>query len=171
MNPSKEKTRQHRWASIPPFGARCRDCHVDRADPRAEQHCPMKPMTLLNGIYAASKTSHAAMWRAIRERGVMIISTWVDEAGPGQTEDLSELWFRIEQEIRMSRFLVLYAEKKDFPLRGALVECGMALALGKPVRVVLPGVKLEGDTLRPIGSWIKDRRVRRFDELEEALKS
>lgn len=34
-------------------------------------------------IYVASKTRHAAKWKALINKGYNIISTWIDEAGPG----------------------------------------------------------------------------------------
>ena len=112
----------------------------------------MKPV-----IYAASKTVHAPMWRALRGRGANIISTWIDEAGPGETDDFGELWNRIELEIRQCERLVLFVDANDFqpnPLKGALIEVGMALTRNKPVWILGQGVVLDGRTCRPLGSWI-----------------
>lgn len=109
------------------------------------------------------------MWRTFRDQGANIISTWIDEAGAGETASLSELWDRILREIAGSACLVLYAEQDDFPLKGALVEVGIALGLGKPIIVCLPGVKLDGRTHRPIGSWIECRQVSRCDDICAAL--
>lgn len=94
------------------------------------------------------------MWRHYRQAGVPIISSWIDEDGDGETDNLTELWDRIEHEIQESDVLVLYAKEQDFPLKGALIEAGMALGMGKPVIVCLPFVKLEPRSCRPIGSWI-----------------
>lgn len=124
-------------------------------------------------IYVASRASiprRYAMWRKFRAEGVPIISTWIDEAGEGETGDFMELWDRITSEIADAKKVVLYAERDDFPLKGAIIECGIALGLGKPVIVCLPGVQLEGRTMRPIGSWIAHRNVRRIDSVAEALK-
>ena len=123
-------------------------------------------------IYVASRASipeRAAMWRKLRDEGAPIISPWIDEAGEDETASFEELWDRIHGEISRSTFLVLYAESSDFPLKGALVEVGMALGLGIRVRCVLPGVKLEARTSRPLGSWFEHRKVRRFDTLNDAL--
>jgi hypothetical protein len=123
-------------------------------------------------VYVASRASipeRAAMWRKLRFEGAPIISSWIDEAGEGETADFTELWNRIHGEIMRSSFLVLYAEAGDFPLKGALVEVGIALGIGRPVRVVLPGVDVEGRTYRPVGSWIKHVSVRRFDTLTDAM--
>src|SRR5690606_1190204 len=124
-------------------------------------------------VYVASRASipeRSAMWRQLRDDyGWKITSTWIDEAGEGETGDFAELWDRIMREIAASRKLVLYAETADFPLKGALIEAGIALGMGKPVVVCLPGVELEGRTFRPIGSWIKHRHVTRRDSLRAAM--
>lgn len=93
------------------------------------------------------------MWREFRDRGVLIVSTWIDEAGEGETECNAHLWRRIQAEIAEAEALILYVEEGDFPLKGALVEVGMALGTGKRVAVVAPGVAIQPHTLRPIGSW------------------
>ena len=109
------------------------------------------------------------MWRALRASGHNITSTWIDEAGEGETASFSELWSRIWSEISRSERLVLYAESDDFPLKGALVEVGIALGQGIPVHVVLPGVNLYGRTARPIGSWIYHPLVITFPNIEAAM--
>jgi hypothetical protein len=122
-------------------------------------------------IYVASRASLprlSAMWRELRAGGWPIISTWIDEAGPGQTDDMGELWRRIESEIERSVGLILYAEPGDFPLKGALIECGIALGKGKRIGVVLPGVQLAAPSMWPIGSWIRHPLVSVCDTLEEA---
>jgi hypothetical protein len=110
-------------------------------------------------LYVASRArvpQRPQMWRRLRDRlGWNILSTWIDEADEGATQSFEELWARIEREITASDALMLYARPEDFPLKGALIEVGMALALGKPVAVVLgPGLELEGCTKRPLGSWV-----------------
>src|SRR5271165_2948629 len=42
-------------------------------------------------IYIASRTVHAEKWRRLREDGFPIVSTWIDEAGAGQSQCLSNL--------------------------------------------------------------------------------
>lgn len=123
-------------------------------------------------IYVASRASvpaRSAMWRALRRTGWQITSTWIDEAGEGETDDFTELWDRIMREIGAANKVVLYAEQNDFPLKGAILEAGIALGMGKPVVVCLPGVKLDGRTARPIGSWIAHRNVTRIDDLDCAM--
>ena len=114
-------------------------------------------MTKSKGVYVASRASvpeRAAMWRRLRADGWPIISTWIDEDGPGQTADVGELWTRIAAEVTGAAGLVLYVEPGDFPLKGALIEVGMAIAASVPVVVVAPGVIIEPRSYRPIGSWM-----------------
>lgn len=123
-------------------------------------------------VYAASRASIAArgsMWRQLRAAGAPIISSWIDEDSEGATDCFAELWTRIEAEIRSCSRLVLYVEPEDFPLKGALVEVGMALALGKPVVVVSPGVELEPSSMRPIGSWAAHPLVSFNQNIKEAV--
>lgn len=66
---------------------------------------------------------------------------------------------------------ILYAEPEDFPLKGALIEVGMALAFGIPVGLVLPGVNLEEGSMRPVGSWMHHPQCYRFESIDSALLS
>jgi hypothetical protein len=123
-------------------------------------------------IYIASRASlpeRSAQWRALRAHGHNIISSWIDEAGEGETADFADLWDRITQEIASADKLVLYAETNDFPLKGALIEVGIALGMGKLVVVCLPGVELDGRTQRPVGFWLAHRNVMRLDDLYDAM--
>lgn len=129
-------------------------------------------MPKTEAIYVASRASlpeRSEMWRWFRTAGVNIISTWIDEAGEGETGDFSELWTRIDREIALADRLVFYAEQDDFPLKGALIEVGIALGRGKPVVVCLPGVTLSTRTSKPVGSWLQHPLVTREDDVERAL--
>jgi hypothetical protein len=104
------------------------------------------------------------MWRELKAKGWPIVSSWIYEDGPGQTEDMSELWLRCISEVRTSSAVVVYAEQGDLPLKGALVEVGAALTNRIPVYVVS-----EVD----LGSWTKHpdvRRRRSLDEVERDLR-
>jgi len=81
----------------------------------------------VSGIYVASKAFRGPMWRALRDNGLPICSTWIDESEPGQTFDWEGLWLRCLREVREADALVLYWEGGDV-LKGALVEVGVALA-------------------------------------------
>lgn len=83
-------------------------------------------------IYTASKVKHAAVWRKLRDGGVPINSTWIDEAGEGDSSDLVDLASRCINEARSASAIVLYCEPGEL-LKGALFEAGAALAAGVPV--------------------------------------
>lgn len=132
------------------------------------------PLKIGKPIYVASRASVSArpeMWRHLRDvDGWPIVSTWIDEAGAGETADLSELWHRIHVEIAVSAGLILYATEFDFPLKGAFIEAGMAIGRGLPVAVVLPDVKVSPGSFYPIGSWINHPNVKRFEDVHAARK-
>lgn len=126
----------------------------------------------MDRVYVASRASvpeRPAMWQALRSRGANIVSSWIDESGEGDTACFTELWTRIEREIVSADRLVLYAESSDFPLKGALVEVGMAIALGKPVFIVSPDVTVDVRNMKPIGSWAKHPCVVFCDDIELAV--
>jgi hypothetical protein len=114
-----------------------------------------------SGIYIASKTRHAAKWRALRDSGVPIISTWIDEAGVGETKCFENLWERCIGEPRRAAALIVYAEDGD-ELKGALVEVGAALASETPVYVV--------GKVEPLKTARNHRLVTEVESLETALK-
>lgn len=86
-------------------------------------------------IYTASKTKHADKWKRLRAAGIPINSTWIDEAGEGETFDFADLWKRCLQEASECEVLVLYRER-DEVLKGAYVEVGCALSHGNKVVAV-----------------------------------
>lgn len=89
----------------------------------------------MKGVYTASKTVHAPLWKQWRDEGVPVISTWIDEAGPGESTSLEDLWVRCVAEASRARLLVVYRESGEV-LKGAFVEVGAALASGVPVLAV-----------------------------------
>lgn len=114
------------------------------------------------GVYVASRASipeRSLMWRNFRATGRRVNSTWIDEAGEGETGDMGELWERIEREVAMSERLILYVDSGDLPLKGAFVEVGMALASDIPVFVVAPHMSTN-HLRKGIGSWLNHPRVR-----------
>lgn len=120
------------------------------------------------GTYVASRCRHAPMWRELRDRGFRINATWIDEAGAGETADMMLLWDRISREVSLSSRLVLYIEPADFPIKGALVEAGMAIACLIPVMIVAPKVKLDA-SFRPIGSWMRHPMVHTYRNIDDAM--
>lgn len=122
-------------------------------------------------IYVASRASvpkYPAEWRRLRAQGWPINSTWIDEAGEGETACMSELWKRIEAEVRAARGVVLWAEEEDFPLKGAFIEVGMALGMGKPVAVYTK-TAFDNRNYRPFGSWMNHPLVQRCFSLNSAM--
>jgi hypothetical protein len=140
----------------------------------AQRHArAVESQRLGRGIYVASRASipeRAAQWKRLRDvDGWHIVSTWIDEAGEGETDDFSELWVRIETEIKQSERLILYVKEGDFPIKGALIEVGIALAAGVPIYVFAPGVTIETRSRRPIGSWMDHPLVTLVTSMDEAL--
>lgn len=129
-----------------------------------------------SSFYVASRASIAAraqMWRSLRDdRGVSITSSWIDligEDGADHTVSMADLWTSILSEITSADCLVLYVEPGDFPLKGALVEAGMALAAGKLVRVLTPEITLDPVDRKPLGSWACHPNVHLVNSIEEAV--
>lgn len=126
---------------------------------------------MAQSFYVASRASipeRPAMWRFKRDHGLRIISTWIDEAGEGETACQTDLWRRIDREIAEASSLILYVEPNDFPLKGALIEVGMALGRSKRVLVVAPDVVLDKPTMRPLGSWAAHPLVTFHPTIEHA---
>lgn len=102
-------------------------------------------------IYTASKVIHADKWRALRASGVEVSSTWIDEAGPGESGDYEELASRCIDEVSDSNALLLYCEPGEV-LKGALIEVGVAFAYN--IRIFCVG---ECSSLSPVfrkhGLW------------------
>ncbi len=121
-------------------------------------HPTPPPQHIVRGIYVASKTKHAERWRSLRAAGMPILSTWIDEAGAGESGDLSDLWRRCILEASTASALVLYREPDDV-LKGGWVELGAALAAGVPVLAV----GIEEFTVA------KDKRIRHFATVEHAM--
>lgn len=112
-------------------------------------------------FYVASKTSHAWRWRSLRDRGYRINSTWIDEAGEGESSDYADLAVRCIAEASAADVLILYCVATD-ALKGALIEVGAALAAGKEVRCV-------GDCPSISRVFRKHPLWRECDSLPEAL--
>lgn len=130
--------------------------------PGANGGVTLSPEPKRIGVYIASKTKHAPKWKALRESGVPIISTWIDEAGIGETKCFTDLWRRCIDEAKNAERMIVYAEDGD-ELKGALVEVGAALAGGTPVYVV--------GKVEPLKTARNHRLVTEVSSLEEALRA
>ena len=121
-------------------------------------------------VYIASKLSYAFMFQGLREewrrRGIDLHARWFDQASLEHVEhkltthDFHVFWLVDEEDVRQSDAVILYAETGD-KLRGALVEVGMAIALGKLVIVI-------GDH-PDYGTWQHHPVVTRADSLDHAF--
>jgi hypothetical protein len=131
---------------------------------KAERRALLAPdKSLLNaarhGIYIASTMTHAYRWQLLRDKvGYPIISTWIDEAGIGESEDLSDLWRRCIAEASSAEVLILNRGPGEV-LKGGWVELGAALAAGVPVFAV----GIEEFTVA------KDKRIRHFASMADAM--
>lgn len=119
-------------------------------------------------VYFASKTRHADKWldmiKYLNNVGIEVCSTWIHEAGEGQTRDFGDLWHRCIRESSECDFLILYYQEDDKPLKGALIEAGSALSHGRPVLFVGPR---DGGYL---GNVLRNPRIRQFDTMDDAIK-
>jgi hypothetical protein len=86
-------------------------------------------------IYFASKTKHAQLWQTLRLLGTKTNSSWIDEAGVGESKSLSDLWIRCVAEASSCDILIAYRERGE-ELKGTLIEIGCALTAKKPVILV-----------------------------------
>lgn len=132
-------------------------------------------------IYIASRASlpeRPAAWRKLRDvDGYNIVSSWIDsidksiEFQSKEDSDLlmQSLWLNFTAEIKSSDRLIVYVEPEDFPLKGTLVEVGIAIGAGIPIYIVAPNLIIEKDTYRPIGSWINHPLIKIVSSMEEAL--
>lgn len=108
--------------------------------------------------YVASVARHAKKWRIARDNMVLgprikIISSWIDhiEDEPFYFPSaLGKAWEKNLAEIRTCDMLLAYWERSDKPLRGALVEVGVALSIDKPVIVCGDDIGM-GEA--PWGTW------------------
>lgn len=104
-------------------------------------------MTYKPKVYTASTLSRLPLWLSLREDPDWEFVQWTASwplalKGRGETKDQAELraaWSLNIYEIRHSDFVLLYG--RDQGLRGALVECGAALAYG--IRVITVGLHEE----------------------------
>lgn len=90
-------------------------------------------------VYTASKLKHSDMWKALRLtwHDIEWTARWPDLTG-GVEDSASfarEFWRHDVQDIARADCVLVYAEEGDH-LRGALVEAGVGIALGKHVIVV-----------------------------------
>lgn len=112
-------------------------------------------------VYLASKLAHAKKWRELDWPEINLTARWPhSHVGVPDTADFARLfWTEDEDDVMSSDVVLVYAEDGEH-LRGALVEAGMGIALGKHVIVV-------GDH-PDFGTWQYHPMVLRAKTLEQA---
>jgi nucleoside 2-deoxyribosyltransferase len=121
-------------------------------------------------VYTASKLREGPRWRKLAEEwsDIDFVARWPfihvtsdGEAGwPGDcAAHGAEFWRQDHEDVARCDVVLVYSEANDI-LKGALVEAGMALAMGKVVIVV-------GDN-PGYGTWQFHQQVRRVATLEAA---
>jgi nucleoside 2-deoxyribosyltransferase len=118
-------------------------------------------------VYTASKISYASLWRQLRNeewKHLDFTARWIDIEDLELEERISgpaeyvHFWTIDIQDVRRSDFVLIYARPGDL-LKGALVEVGAALALGKIVLSV---------GIDPSHTWSYHPCVVRLDTLSQA---
>lgn len=121
-------------------------------------------------VYPASRASikeRVLMWRELKLKGAIFVASWINIDVLDIT--YTQLWENILQEIKKADKLVLYVEKTDLPLKGAFVEAGIAIALGKKVVIVCPDIDINPIDFNPIGSWASHPLVSFTKNLHNAV--
>lgn len=92
-------------------------------------------------VYGASKLHHYRLWFQLKEEWapeIDLIARWPKfhvEGVADTPENAKTFWIEDEEDVWRSDVVMVYATSVDV-LRGALVEVGMGLALGKSVLAV-----------------------------------
>lgn len=87
-------------------------------------------------FYTAGKIWHADKFQHLRDNvGLPVRARWIDlkEDDPIVLNEKGKLWQMCLEDVRDSNYVFLYSGAIDEEQRGALVEVGMALSLGKRV--------------------------------------
>jgi len=94
-------------------------------------------------VYTASKLDKADLWKKLREeyRRIEFTARWVDSYVPNEQEHecsphfLAVAWKQNLEDVARADAVLVYGDESG-ALRGALVEAGVGLALGKTVILV-----------------------------------
>jgi len=116
-------------------------------------------------IYTASKLKHAKMWRDLCQANSSFIfhARWLKHNAIGTPDTpghAAEFWRQDVQDVIQSDAVMVYSENNE-PLRGALVEAGVAIANGIPVYVI-------GDS-NSYGTWQYHSGVSRVPSLSDFI--
>lgn len=114
-------------------------------------------------VYLASKLYHReyAIKLILAHPEICFTNRWQYMEGiPDEERYAKSFWQLDHADIVLADCVIVYAKCED-KLRGALVEAGIAIGLGK--RVIVIG------THSDYGTWINHPSVRRVDTIEEAF--
>jgi hypothetical protein len=131
----------------------CATCDFEKSRP---VRAPSK-----RGIYVASRTRYAGMWRGLRAIGAPIAASWIEWTDTPTA--LRDHWVQSITEVGDAAALIVYcggaiAGEEPLP-ETALLEIGGALARGVPVFVVGPLV----------GTWMQHPLVTRCVSMDDAI--
>lgn len=131
------------------------------------------PNALRPRIYGASRLVRATMWRNQRKNnpGLIFTARWIDQIASFDDEGVAESvkragWIMDEEDIQSADYVCVLALDNEV-LRGALVEAGMGITLGKVIVLAgaspsfgtwkyHPAVRFHSGTLSGALRWIKE---------------
>ena len=97
-------------------------------------------MDIIENCYVASKTKYVELWKDLRDEGLPIISTWIDEAGQEETKCQKESFAKFSTEIQDCSLFILFAMDEDI-MKGSYIELGIAMSHNKPVIIYCEDLK------------------------------
>lgn len=115
-------------------------------------------------LYIASKMHHAEQWRELYKRAdIHLVSRWpfLEPFIDPEAANAQFFWQDDMADVRACNVLIVYALEGEH-LRGALVEAGAAIALGKLVIVV-------GGPHPDYGTWMHHPHVRAAETIDQAI--
>lgn len=116
-------------------------------------------------VYTASKLSEAPLWHKLRDEWpeIMFIARWPFlHVGtiPDTPTFAKVFWEQDLKDVKAADVVMVYARAETDKLKGALVEAGAGLALGKQIVIV--------GSHPDYGTWQFHRDCHRVKDLEEA---
>jgi hypothetical protein len=114
-------------------------------------------------VYFASKMHHAVKWKGFYDHpDIHVVSRWpfLETFVEPTPANAKKFWLDDHADVTRADVVIVYAEEGEH-LRGALIEAGIGIALGKRIIVV-------GDH-PDYGTWQHHPQVQRAISLENAL--
>ena len=119
-------------------------------------------------VYIASKLKHAGRWSKLRTElraeGIDLHARWIDQSAhedSAMPEDFKMFWMVDHEDVKNCDALIVYGEPGE-SLKGALIETGIGIALGRLTFVV--------GECESFGTWTHHPFVTRAATLEFALR-